>query len=81
MQRSIQWSLLGSAAAVVLAACGTMGSVGGKSELGFFVTSSGPGKGADLGCGLGASSSCRTSGPPNALTLIAFIALLLSTLD
>ena len=59
MQRSIQWSLLGSAAAVVLAACGTMGSVGGKSDLGFFVTSSGPGKGADLGGLAGADQQCQ----------------------
>jgi hypothetical protein len=59
MRRSIQWSLLGSAAAVVLAACGTMGSVGGKSDLGFFVTSSGPGKGADLGGLGGADAQCQ----------------------
>jgi hypothetical protein len=59
MRRSIQWSLLGSAAAVVLAACGTMGSVGGKSDPTFFVTSSGPGKGADLGGLAGADAQCQ----------------------
>ena len=58
MQRSIQWGLLGSAV-VVLAACGTMGSVGGKSDLGFFVTSAGPGKGADLGGLAGADQQCQ----------------------
>ena len=60
MQRSIQWSLLGSAAAVVLAACGTMGSVGGKSDLGFFVTSANPGQGGDLGGLAGADKQCQT---------------------
>ena len=59
MRRSIQWSLLGSAAAVVLAACGTMGSVGGKSDPTFFVTSSGPGKGGDLGGLAGADAQCQ----------------------
>ncbi len=62
MRRSIQWGLLGSTATLVLAACGTMGGMGGmgsKSELGFFVTSSGPGKGADLGGLAGADQQCQ----------------------
>lgn len=59
MRKSIQWSVLASAAAVVaLAACGTMG--GSKSELGFFVTSAGLGKGADLGGLAGADAQCQS---------------------
>ncbi|HEY9065510.1 MAG TPA: hypothetical protein VIO33_11050, partial [Burkholderiaceae bacterium] len=66
MRRSIPWTTLTAAAAVTsaalgLAACGAMSSGGGsKSELGFFVTSANPGKGADLGGLAGADQQCQT---------------------
>jgi hypothetical protein len=53
------WALVAGAVAVaVLAACGTMG--GGKTGMSFFVTSAGPGKGADLGGLAGADKQCQT---------------------
>jgi hypothetical protein len=68
MRKSIQWPLLAGAAAVsVLAACGSMSS--NKTPLSFFVTSAGPGKGADLGGLAGADKHCQTlaaaAGPTN----------------
>ncbi len=52
------WGLVAGAAAVaLLAACGTMG--GGKTGMSFFVTSAGPGKGADLGGLAGADKQCQ----------------------
>ena len=54
-------SFLWAAAAVsvaVLAACGSMG--GGKTGMSFFVTSAGPGQGADLGGLAGADKQCQT---------------------
>jgi len=51
------WGLVAGAAAVaVLAACGTMA---GKTGMSFFVTSAGPGKGADLGGLAGADKQCQ----------------------
>ena len=63
MRRSIQWTTLTAAgatvaAALALAACGTMGG-GSKSDLGFFVTSANPGKGGDLGGLAGADKQCQ----------------------
>jgi hypothetical protein len=68
MRSSIIWPLAACAAAVsVLAACGSM-SVS-KTPLSFFVTSAGPGKGADLGGLAGADKHCETlakaAGPTN----------------
>ena len=50
--------LAGAAAVAVLAACGSM--AGGKTGMSFFVTSAGPGKGADLGGLAGADKHCQT---------------------
>ena len=59
MRSSIHWPLLACAAAVsVLAACDSMS--GGKTGMSFFVTSAGPGKGADLGGLAGADKHCQT---------------------
>ena len=58
MRRSTRWSALaGTAALALLAACSSM--PGGKSGLSFFVTSAGPGKGADLGGLAGADRHCQ----------------------
>ena len=44
-----------------LAACGSLSAGGsGKSGMGFFVTSTGPGRGADLGGLAGADSQCQS---------------------
>lgn len=56
-ESSVKQSLIG-AAVVVLAACGSM--AGGKTGMSFFVTSAGPGKGADLGGLAGADKHCQT---------------------
>ena len=56
------WALVagiaGAAAIVSLAACAGMGSA--KAGMGFFVTSSGPGNGADLGGLAGADKQCQS---------------------
>lgn len=53
-----RWALVASAAAVVtLAACGGLG--GAKTGMSFFVTSTGPGRGADLGGLAGADRQCQ----------------------
>ena len=53
------WTLAAAGVAVaVLAACGSMGST--KTGMSFFVTSAGPGKGADLGGLAGADKHCQT---------------------
>ena len=57
MKLSIKWAAAGLTVAV-LAACGSMG--GGKTGMSFFVTSAGPGKGADLGGLAGADKQCQT---------------------
>jgi hypothetical protein len=57
MNQSIKWAAAGATAAV-LVACGSMG--GGKTGMSFFVTSAGPGKGADLGGLAGADKQCQT---------------------
>ena len=56
MNRSIKWAAAAVTVAV-LAACGSMG--GGKTGMSFFVTSAGPGKGADLGGLEGADKQCQ----------------------
>jgi hypothetical protein len=56
MNRSIRWAAAAVTVAV-LAACGAMG--GGKTGMSFFVTSTGPGKGADLGGLEGADKQCQ----------------------
>jgi hypothetical protein len=55
--KSIGWATAAVAIAV-LAACGSMG--GGKTGTSFFVTSAGPGNGADLGGLAGADKQCQT---------------------
>ena len=61
LKRSTTLKAVAAAAAVgavaVLAACGSMSS--GKSGMSFFVTSAGPGKGADLGGLVGADKQCQ----------------------
>jgi hypothetical protein len=52
------WALTaGAAALLALAACGSMPA--GKTGMSFFVTSAGPGKGADLGGLAGADKQCQ----------------------
>ncbi len=56
---SIKWSgLVGAVALSALAACGSLS--GGKTGMSFFVTSAGPGNGADLGGLAGADKHCQT---------------------
>ena len=57
MKPSFKWATAAVAVAV-LAACGSMG--GSKTGMSFFVTSAGPGKGADLGGLAGADKQCLT---------------------
>jgi hypothetical protein len=56
MRTAGKWILIGSIAAAMLGACA---STGGTSDLGFFVTSTGLGKGADLGGLAGADRHCQ----------------------
>jgi hypothetical protein len=56
MHPSFKWAAAAVTVAVV-AACGTM--AGGKTGMSFFVTSAGPGKGADLGGLAGADKHCQ----------------------
>lgn len=58
MRRSIRWSLLACSAAGLLTACASM--PGGKSGMSFFVTSSSPGTGGDLGGLAGADKHCQS---------------------
>ena len=58
MKSSFKWAAA-TAAVAVLAACGSMGG-GGKTGMSFFVTSAGPGQGADLGGLAGADKQCQT---------------------
>ncbi len=51
-------AFIGALALSALAACGSLS--GGKPGMGFFVTSAGPGKGADLGGLAGADRQCQT---------------------
>ncbi len=57
---TIQWSLA-AAALASLAACGSI-AAGKKTGTSFFVTSAGPGQGADLGGLAGADRQCQTLG-------------------
>ena len=59
--RYVRWSAI-AASVVVLGACAAMGGMGGGMSPGmsFFVTSAGPGKGADLGGIAGADRHCQT---------------------
>ncbi len=57
--RRVATGALVGVAIAALAACGSMAG-GGKSGMGFFVTSAGPGKGADLGGLAGADRQCQT---------------------
>ena len=60
MRQSLKWNLLASASALcVLSACAGM-SGGTKSGMSFFVTSTGPGNGADLGGLAGADRQCQS---------------------
>ena len=56
MKPSIKWAAAAVAVAT-LAACGSLG--GTKTGMSFFVTSAGPGKGADLGGLAGADKQCQ----------------------
>ncbi len=58
MRPSLRWSLLACTAATLLTACGSMS--GSKSSTGFFVTSTSPGKGGDLGGLAGADAHCQS---------------------
>ena len=60
-RRYARWSAM-AGSLVVLGACAAMGGMGGGSGSGmsFFVTSAGPGKGADLGGLAGADKHCQT---------------------
>ena len=58
MHRTFRWSLLACSAAALLTACGSMS--GGKTGLSFFVTSTSPGKGGDLGGLAGADAHCQS---------------------
>ena len=55
--RTVALTLSALAAAALVAACATPPSTG---PMGFFVTSAGPGKGADLGGLDGADAHCAT---------------------
>ena len=57
MHRTFRWSLLACSAAM-LTACGFMPA--GKTGMGFFVTSTSPGKGGDLGGLAGADKHCQS---------------------
>jgi hypothetical protein len=58
MHPSFKWAAAATTVAV-LAACGSMAG-SGKTGMSFFVTSAGPGKGADLGGLAGADKQCQT---------------------
>jgi len=58
MRRTVHVSLLAIAAAALLAACGSM--PGSKTGMSFFVTSTNPGKGGDLGGLAGADQHCQS---------------------
>jgi hypothetical protein len=57
VRRLMQWTLLAAASSMALIGCATTQS--GGSEMTFFVTSVGPGKGADLGGLEGADRHCQ----------------------
>jgi hypothetical protein len=57
MTRSVRWSLLACSAAALLTACGSL--PGSKAGMGFFVTSTNPGQGGDLGGLAGADKHCQ----------------------
>lgn len=57
MRKSTQWAIA-AATVGVLAACGTMGT--GKTGMSFFVTSTNPGQGANLGGLAGADQHCQS---------------------
>jgi len=56
MHTSFKWAAV-AAATAALVACGSM--AGGKTGMSFFVTSAGPGNGADLGGLAGADKQCQ----------------------
>jgi len=56
MHTSFKWAAV-AAATAALVACGSM--TGGKTGMSFFVTSAGPGNGADLGGLAGADKQCQ----------------------
>jgi hypothetical protein len=58
MNRSMQWTVLAAAGSMVLIGCATAQS--GASEMTFFLTSVGPGRGADLGGLEGADRHCQS---------------------
>ncbi len=58
MQRIPRWTLTGLATAALLSACA--GMPGDKSGMGFFVTSTNPGQGGNLGGLEGADRHCQT---------------------
>lgn len=58
MNKTIKW-VAPAITAALITACGTMAG-GGKTGMSFFVTSAGPGQGADLGGLAGADKHCQT---------------------
>ncbi len=58
MRPSIRWSLLACSAAALLTACGSL--PGSKTGTSFFVTSTSPGTGGDLGGLAGADKHCQS---------------------
>lgn len=59
MRRTPLVLALALAAAALVTACAGMGGAGGASRMGFFVTSSNPGRGADFGGLAGADRHCQ----------------------
>ena len=60
MRKKVRWASLGGAVALALAGCAGMSSGGATGgAMSFFVTSEGPGKGADLGGIAGADAHCQ----------------------
>ena len=62
MDNSNHWRLrtLAAGLSIMLAACADMPGAGSAAGISFFVTSAGPGKGADLGGLAGADQHCQT---------------------
>ena len=59
MNKSIKWAAA-AITATLIAACGSMTGGGAKTGMSFFVTSAGPGQGADLGGLAGADKQCQS---------------------
>ena len=60
MQSVMRWTLLATAGLMSLTSCATAQSPAGGEKMSFFITSVGPGKGADLGGLEGADQHCQS---------------------